>query len=206
MQRSSRFCVMLLAAAAICGCATGKASRLGGPPPVERKTNVVDYSSEGRLWFIGLDARVSRMSGPKELLPLQAVIVNKNAGTTRLTREGFVLETPDGKRLPVISYDQFDKEYSRDRADAAAGQDYVDRFTTRFPQPPFTWRELEFFPLRNTAVVPREEMEIREGELVHGYLYFSRPDASYVFPQGKYKLLFSPAGGEETLVVELFPF
>jgi hypothetical protein len=116
MHRSGTCCVMLmlLAGAAICGCATGKASRMGGPPPVERKTNVVDYSSEGRLWFIGLNARVSRMSGPKELLPLQAVIVNKNAGPTRLTREGFVLETPDGKRLPVISYDQFDKEYSRD--------------------------------------------------------------------------------------------
>ena len=206
MHRSGTSCVIVLAAAAICGCATGKASRMGGPPEVERKANVVDYSSEGRLWFIGVNARVSRMAGPQELLPLQVVIVNKNAGPTSLIREGFVLETPDGKRLPVISYDQFEDEYRRDRADVAAGEDYVDRFTTRFPQPPFTWRELEFFPPRNSAVAPREEMEVREGELVHGYLYFARPDESYVFPRDKYKLLFSPAGSDETLVVELFPF
>ena len=206
MHRSGACWGMVLAASLICGCATGKASRMGGPPDVERKSSVVDYSSEGRLWFIGVNARVSRMSGPQELLPLQAVIVNKNAGPTTLTREGFVLETPDGKRLPVISYEQFEDEYRRDRADVAAGEDYVDRFTTRFHSPPFTWRELEFFPPRNGAVAPREEIEIRDGELVHGYLYFARPDEGYVFPEGKYKLLFTPAGSDETLLVELFPF
>lgn len=209
MRRSGLGFALLLAAvpALSClSCATGKASRMGGVPEVERKANVVDYSSEGKLWFVGVNARVSRMSGPQEMLPLQLVITNKTAGPARLTREGFVLETPDGKRLPVIGYAQFNDEYSRDRADISAGADYVERFTGRFPSPPFTWRELEFFPPRNTSTVPREEIETRDGELVHGYIYFARPSDEYVFPEGKYKLLFTPAPGEETFIVELFPF
>jgi hypothetical protein len=195
--------VGLVVGAAV-ACATGKSARL--PQELQRKANVVDYSSEGKLWFVGVNARVSRMTGPVPILPLQVLLVDKNAGPATISREGFVLEAPDGTLLPVISYRQFDDEYRRDRADLKAGEEYIERFNGRFPSPPFTWRDLEFFPPRNSAVVPREKIDTRNGELIHGYIYFGAPSEDYVFPEGKYKLLFRPAPGDETLVVELFPF
>ena len=195
----------LLVGAAL-ACATGKSERLATPQELKRKANVVDYSSEGKQWFIGVNARVSRMTGPQEILPLQLLVVNKNAGPATITREGIVLETPSGTLLPVISYRQFDDDYDRDRADLKAGEEYEERFNGRFPEPPFTWRDLEFFPPRNSAIVPREKIDTRNGELIHGYVYFGEPAPGQAFAQGRYKLLFKPAPGDETFVVELFPF
>lgn len=206
MQPRTRAIALGLLAGATLACATGKSSRLDAPQELQRKSSVVDYSSEGKLWFIGVNARVSRMTGPQDILPLQLVLVNKNAGPATIGREGFVLEVPDGTRLPVISYRQFDDEYERDRADLRIGEEYAERFSGRFPAPPFTWRDLEFFPPRNSAVVPREKIDTRNGELIQGYVYFGEPTPDYEFPAGKYRLLFHPSPGDETFVVELFPF
>ena len=52
----------------------------------------------------------------------------------------------------------------------------------------------------------RDSLDTRNGELLHGYLYFRTPGADWQFPPGKYKLLFRPLPGDDTFVVELFPF
>jgi hypothetical protein len=198
--------ILLLASICMLGvaCVRGKTTAL--PQEPTRKPGVVDYSTEGKLWFVGVSARVSRMSGPSDFLPLNLVLVDKNAGTVTIGRESFVLETPDGVRLPVISYDYFKDDYRNDRSDRRIGEDYVERFTGRFPQPPFTWRELEFFPIRNSGIVPRDSIQTREGELLWGFVYFAKPSEDYVFPEGMYKLLFTPLPDGPTFVVELFPY
>ncbi len=187
-------------------CAVSKQESSDTPQQTVRKAGVTDYSSEGKLWFLGVGARASRMIGPQQMLPLNLVLVNKNAGRATISRESLVLETPDRKFLPVVSYAQFKQDYRRDRSDRLAGEDYIQRFTGRFSSPPYIWRELEFFPLRNSSVVPRDSIETRDGELVYGYVYFAIPSNGYEFPPGKYKLLFTPRPGDETFVVEIFPF
>jgi hypothetical protein len=199
----SLIALLLLSAA----CAKGKSNRIGGPQKTVRKANVTEYMSEGKTWYIGASIRASRMAGPtRDLIPVNMVIVNKDAGSQRISRESLVLETSDGRLLPVISYEQFEKEYRDDRADERAGSEWIDRHTGRFPEPPFEWMKLDFFPIRNTSVNPRDTIETRGRQLVHGYVYFGKPSDDYEFPEGKYKLLFTPSPGPNTIVVELFPF
>jgi hypothetical protein len=197
--------VVLLLAASV-GCVTGRQSSLATQQRAVRRSGVTDFSSEGGSWFIGVSVRAARLAGPQEMLPLNLVLVNKKAGNADVGRESFALETPDGRQLPVVSYDEFEREYRRDRSDVRAGEEYVERFTQRFSAPPYTWRRLEFFPPRNSPTVPRDSIGTRNGELLHGYLYFRAPAGELQFPQGEYRLLFRPFPGGETFVVELFPF
>jgi len=188
-------------------CAKGKSSRMSQPKETTRKASVTDYTTEGKMWFIGASIRASRMAGPtRSMIPVNLVIVNKDAGPNKISREGLVLETSDGTLLPVVSYGQFEREYRDDRSDQRAGIEWIERHTGRYPDPPFTWLELEFFPLRNTSVSPRDTIDTRGRELLHGYVYFGKPSEDYEFPEGKYKLLFTPQPGPDTFVVELFPF
>jgi hypothetical protein len=187
-------------------CVSGKRSELRTPQEPQRKSGVTDFSDEGKLWFIGVSVRAARLTGPQEMLPLNLVLVNKTAGPATVSRESFSVEMPDGTLLPVVSYDEFEQDYRRDRSDLRAGEEYVQRFTQRFSAPPFTWRELEFFPLRNSAVVARSTIDTRNGELLHGYLYFRSPSERDQFPEGRYKLLFQPRPGDDIFVVEFYPY
>jgi hypothetical protein len=187
-------------------CARGKSSRMNQPETV-RKANVTDYANEGKQWYIGASIRASRMAGPtRDMIPMNMVFVNKSAGNQKISRESLVLETPDGTLLPVVSYEQFEADYRDDRADQRAGVEWIERHTGRFPDPPFTWLQLDFFPVRNTMVNPRDTIDTRGRELVHGYVYFGKPSDDYEFPEGKYRLLFSPQPGPDTFILELFPF
>jgi hypothetical protein len=189
------------------GCATGKSSRLQQPQETTRKANVTDYASEGKTWYIGASVRASRMAGPtRSMIPVNLIIVNKNAVPSKVSRESLVLETPDGTLLPVVTYEQFESDYRDDRADLNAGVEWIERHAGRFPDPPFTWMDLDFFPIRNTSVNPRDTIDVRARYLVHGYVYFGKPSEDYEFPAGKYKLLFTPSPGTDTIVLELFPF
>jgi len=198
--------VALVPALLTAACATGKSSRTGAEEPLVRKASVTDFYNEGTVWYVGVSVRASRLSGPQNMLPLNLFIANKKGGVSTLDRESFVLELPDGTRLPVVSYDQFKDEYQRDRVDYRAGEEFVERHTGRFSEPPFTWRPLDFFPLRNSPTIPRDEVPIREREAVHGFIYFAAPSSDFRFPEGKYRLLVTPRPGDVTLVVEMFPF
>lgn len=187
-------------------CATGRDSELKQPQDLSRKPGVTDYADEGKLWYVGVSVRAARLSGPGEMLPLNVVLVDKDAGEAEITRESFTLETPDRTLLPVVGYGEFQRGYRRDRADQLAGEEYVERHAQVFSQPPFTWRRLDFFPLRNSRTTSRDSIETRRGELLHGYLYFAAPALGETFSEGKYKLLFRPSSAEAPIVVEFYPF
>ena len=198
---------MMVLMALSLACAKGKSSRMSQPKETTRKASVTDYTTEGKTWYIGASIRASRMAGPtRSMIPVNMIIVNKDAGSNKISRESLVLETSDGTLLPVVSYEQYERDYRDDRSDQLAGIEWIERHTGRYPDPPFTWLELEFFPLRNTSVSPRDTIDTRGRELVHGYVYFGKPSEDYEFPEGKYKLLFTPQPGPDTFVVELFPF
>ena len=207
MNRRIAIVGMMVLLALSLSCAKGKSSRMSQPKETTRKASVTDYTTEGKMWYIGASIRASRMAGPtRSMIPVNMIIVNKDAGPNKISRESLVLETSDGTLLPVVSYEQYERDYRDDRSDQLAGIEWIERHTGRYPDPPFTWLELEFFPLRNTSVSPRDTIDTRGRELLHGYVYFGKPSEDYEFPEGKYKLLFTPQPGPDTFVVELFPF
>ena len=207
MNRRIAIVGMVVLLALSLSCAKGKSSRMSQPKETTRKASVTDYTTEGKMWYIGASIRASRMAGPtRSMIPVNMIIVNKDAGPNKISRESLVLEASDGTLLPVVSYEQYERDYRDDRSDQLAGIEWIERHTGRYPDPPFTWLELEFFPLRNTSVSPRDTIDTRGRELLHGYVYFGKPSEDYEFPEGKYKLLFTPQPGPDTFVVELFPF
>jgi hypothetical protein len=173
----------------------------GGSPPPERKLGATSYYDEGAAVFLGVDVRASRLSGPQEFLPL-LVALQVKVPRLEVRREHFVLELEDGTMLPLVSYREFSEQYRRAREDLRAGRTFLETLTSRFPEPPFTHRPFDFYPLKWSSSVPRDTLGLRQGELGFGYLYFRMPHTPP--PEARFKLLLHAPELGETYVLE-FP-
>lgn len=198
-------CIGLLLLAVAC------VSRSSTPAKTGRAARgATAFYVDGDAWFLGVDVRAARVSpdGPEgEFLPLQLVITSAGAGTTaRIGRESFVLETPAGELLPAIGSGEFHDAYSRGRVDVRLGLPFLESLLGRFPSPPYTWRAMDFYPQRNAAAAAREFLDLRPGEVAHGFLYFRRAAGSADWSRGRYRLLFTTLPADETLVIDLEPF
>ena len=162
--------------------------------------------SEGKALVIGVDVRAARLAGPSEFLPLQVIVADNGKRPLRLDRESFVLERPDGVRLPVCTVRELRHDYGRSLADAHLGSAFVETIAGRFPEPPFHWQPLDFFPLRTEATTPRDGIDLRFGDVAIGYIYFRQPDLAPRAVHGAYKLLVKPGGDAATYVVDLIPY
>lgn len=204
-RRRVRPAVALIAVAllAVLSCASRSVAGTGSRrPPAPKST----FFNEGELLLIAVDARAARLAGPSEFLPLQVLVENRGQRTFRLERESFVLERPDGMRLPISTTQEFRRDYQRSLADAHLGTAFIDTIAGRFPEPPFHWQRIDFFPPRSESTAPRQEIDLRLGDVVFGYLYFRQPDLDPPGIHGVYKLLVKPGGGDTTYVVDLMPY
>jgi len=201
----SRFGTVALCAAVVllAGC-VGRHT-MTDPSAPSTKWAGTSYYEEGALLFVSVDVRAARLAGPRDLLPLYFVIVkHKGSDFLELGRESFVLELPDGTREPLATYEQYEDNYLRERADARAVAEYLDTIAGRFPQPPYSWLSLDFFPQRASGIFPRDEIDLRARVLIHGYLYFPLPPDPPL--DQRYRLLVTPLGSETTYVVDFPPF
>jgi hypothetical protein len=175
-----------------------------GPQAIPRAR--VEFFNDGKLLLLGVDVRAARINGPSEFLPLQVLLENRGKQTLRVERESFVLERPDGMLLPICSIQEFRRDYQRSLADTHLGAPFLDTIAGRFPEPPFHWQPMDFFPLRTEATAPRNAIDVRFGDVVHGYIYFRQPNLDPRGLRGVYKLLMKPGGAETTFVVDLMPY
>jgi hypothetical protein len=76
---------------------------------------------------------------------------------------------------------------------------------TNYPEPPYSWIGLDMFPPRAGGTFPRDDLQLRRGQVGWGYLYFRLPDD---LPVGdtRWELLFRPSGAGETYAVDFAPF
>jgi hypothetical protein len=172
-----------------------------GPSP---KFHATSYINEGKVFRFLVDVRAARLLGPTEILPLMVAFENKTQPLWTISRESFILELPDGTTLPLMSYEEYEADYNRERSDLRASQPFIEAMAGRYPQPPFIWLALDFFPVKHTGDFPREEIESRTGFLINGFIYFRLP--SVPEEQGRYKLLLKPQEHEETFVVDFEPY
>jgi hypothetical protein len=200
-----RLAICALVTLAVGGFGCGGRQVVTSPDDPSPKFAGTSYYEEGEVLFVSVDLRAARIGGPQNMLPLYAVIV-KHIGNEQLYfgREGFVLELPDRSRIPLASYDEFNNDYGRSQADRRALGQYLDTINSKFPEPPYSWLELDFFPPRGSGIFPRETVDIRARQLVHGFLYFRLPEALPL--GGRYKLLITPQQGDATYVVDFPPF
>ena len=208
MHRSALrvFPVAVLAAALLLSaCGRGKVETHPGSPAItSQKFSATSYSNEGKTVRLIADTRASRMVGPAEFLPMFIAVENKTHDMWGVGRESFVLELPDRTSMPLSTYDEFDDEYTRARSDLRIGEPYVGTLVMVFPRPPYNWLPLDFFPIRGSGTFPRDEVQIRAGQLAFGYVYFRLPDDAPT--QGIFKLLFNPRGPDQTFVLDFEPY
>ncbi len=176
------------------------------PDDPSRKLTGTSYFESGKDVFIGVDVRAARVGGPENLLPVLVTVVKQSDVPRRMDigRESFVLQLPDNRRLPLATYGEYENDYRRGRVDRRLSVAYLESLTTRFPEPPFSWLPLDFFPLRASGTFPRESVDLRVNQLTQGYLYFAMPgDAP---DEGRYNLLFTPQGSDTNYVVDFSPY
>ena len=161
------------------------------------------YSSNGDRFNLIVDVRASRIAARQEFLPLRVAFLNKSESRVEIFRESFVLETSDGTRLPVVGYSEFEDNYARQSVDLRVGQDFLNALNGRYPDPPFRHRDLEFYPRRASGIVPRDEIELGQGEMAIGFIYFRLPHEEVLDDLGTCRMLFTFGDDNTQYVLEL---
>jgi len=195
------FIVLSSLAAAGTGCA--RAMQPTDPESRYTKFTGTAYASSGDRFSLIVDTQASRVAERQEFLPLQVAFLNVSNERIKIFRESFVLETSDRTRIPVVAYREFAKNYPRHRVDLRVGLHFLEAINGRYPSPPFTKRNLEFYPLRVSGVVPRDDISVRQGEMAIGFIYFRLADLESLDPLGNCRLLFTPGGEDTQYVLEL---
>lgn len=174
--------------------AQGPQNRAENPP-----RGKVTFFNEGKLFILGVDLRPAVVGKPKEFLPLNLVLVNLRGGPgLALSREGLTLELADGRRLPLASVEEVHRQYHQMKLDLRLSEEFVAQMRGLYHVPPFTELLLDFYPLRETGIIPRKTIDFREATRLFGLVYFRVPQAALSRPM---KLLVHLSGNEETYVV-----
>ena len=197
-------CAILVSALILGGCGRGLEPTLAGTK--NGKFTGTAYISAGEDFTLIVDVQAARIAERQEFLPLHIAYLNKSDKRTLVRRESFILETTDGSTLPVVGYREFTKSYPRHRVDLRVARNFIESLNGRYPSPPFRRRGLEFFPLRESGDVPRDEIELSPGDLGVGFIYFRLPDDGLLDDLGGSRLLFTPTGdgaNGEQFVIEL---
>jgi hypothetical protein len=161
------------------------------------------YINEGDSVHMIVDVRAARIIGSAEFLPLHVALLNRTKQDMVVNRESFSLESPASDLLPLSSYAEFEDNYPRHRVDLRIGRDFIEFMNGKYPSPPFTKRPLEFYPIKESGVPPRNEISLRQGEMAIGYIYFRLPDTEFLTGDGTSKLLIQPLNWPESYVVDI---
>ena len=203
IKNTAATCVLLLALAALTGISCSRALQPTGAENRYKKFTGTSFSSSGERFSLIVDTQASRIAERQEFLPLMVAFLNKSKQRIAVFRESFVLETSDKTRIPVVAYAEFIDNYPRHRVDLRVGIHFLEAINGRYPSPPFTKRNLEFYPLKESGDVPRNDISLRTGEMAIGYIYFRLPNQEALDALGNCRLLFTPSGEDEQYVLEL---
>ena len=85
-------------------CATIKSGSVAGAPlGASPKLNPTVFFEDGSVAFIGVDTRAAQYVKDGPLLPLGIGLANRSKGSLTFTRESFVLEDSEGRKVVLAS-------------------------------------------------------------------------------------------------------
>jgi hypothetical protein len=186
---------LALAAASCAAIKSGPAAGapLGGSP----KLNPTVFFEDGNVAFIGVDTRAAQYVKDGTLLPLGIGLANRSKGSLTFTRESFVLEDSEGRKVPLASYGEF-QPYTRAATDARLLDAFVEVVRARFGN--FAFTDLSFFPIKGGSATARDTLELGRTTWTVGNLYFPLPEGGI---HGKaFSMLVRVKEVPETLVVK----
>jgi len=179
-------------------CATIKSGSVAGAPlGASPKLNPTVFFEDGSVAFIGVDTRAAQYVKDGPLLPLGIGLANRSKGSLTFTRESFVLEDSEGRKVGLASYAEF-QPYQRAATDARLLDAFVEVVRARFGN--FAFTDLSFFPVKGGSGTARSVIELGRTTWTVGNLYFPLPEGGI---HGKsFSMLVRVKEVPETLVVK----
>jgi len=152
---------------------------------LSEKLNPFVYYEIGSVMFLAVDTRAASYVDDATMFPLGLGISNLSQGSLTFKREQIIVEDSAGRRYPVVSYDEYRRDYKRSRSDAELGQEFAGIMETRYGN--FRSTPWALFPAGGSTAPVVNQVEVGRNEYVIGYLYFPMPEGG--IDKKKFKLL-----------------
>lgn len=172
-------------AVVLVGCSSKKEPITAGTAPLSEKLNPFVFYEIGKVMFLAVDTRAASYVEDGAMFPLGLGISNLSQGSLTVKREQFFLEDSTGRRYPVVTYDEYRRNYKRSRSDAELGEEFAGIMATRYGN--FRSTPWTLFPPSGSTAPVVNQVEIGRNEYVYGYLYFPMPEGG--IDKKKFKLL-----------------
>jgi hypothetical protein len=195
-------CTLVLCVAATLALAAGCAKQpIASATPagvtMSPKLGPMVYFEQGAVLFVGADSRAAQYMKDETMFPVGLGLANTGKEAINFSRESFVLEASDGQRYPLVSLEEFQRDYTRSRTDVRLADSFLEMMNQRFSgHTHLTW------PLYPYAGQPRavmSEYELGRQFWTHTYLYFPMPEGG--IHKQSFSLLVTPRGSDQTFVV-----
>jgi len=194
--------VLLAALPGGTGCLkpTGATTTPSGRPLQSPKLNPFIYFEEGRALFIAVDGRAAQYTKSGTIFPLGLGLVNLGKTGLTFSAESFILETSDGAHYPVVSVEEYNREYKRSRTDRRLGDSFDEVMLTRFRN--YNLIDWTLFPFAGQGAASQQLLELERGYWTRNHIYFPIPETG-IHGQN-FSLLVRAKESPETYVVRFF--
>ena len=144
-----------------------------------------------------MDGRAARYVKSGSIFPLGIGLANQSREAVAFTRESFVLEAANGQRYPLVSLQEYNRDYGRSRSDLRLADSFAEVMASRFSNYNFLRRTL--YPAKGGSSTATDSFELGRLFWTRFYVYFPIPETGIHDQQ--FKLLVDAKDGVETFVV-----
>jgi len=167
--------VLALLALAATACARERmVSTTPAGPSLSPKLTPFLFFEDGNVAFVGVDARAAQYVKKGDIFPLAIGLANRGMPPISFGREGFILETADGGRYPLVTVEEYNKGYTRSRNDLRMLDSAVEAMNTRFAT--YSYVERQLFPVKGGAGTGIDNFELTRNVWTMFYVYFPIPE------------------------------
>ena len=190
--------LIAIVVAATSGCLTqSKIAPTRASVGLSPKLNPFVHFEDGAVLFIGVDGRAARYVKEGSIFPLGIGLANQSREPLTFTRESFVLEAADGTRYPLVSLQEYNRDYTRSRSDLRLADSFSEALASRFSNYGSLRRAL--YPAKGVFSTAADSFELGRLIWTRFYVYFPIPESGIHGQQ--FKLLVDAKDGAETFVV-----
>lgn len=161
------------------------------------KLTPFSYFEDGSTLFIAVDTRAARYIKDGAALPLIVGLANHSRTALTFTRESFTLESSDGRLLPVLSVEEYNRSGGRALTNARLGSEFREAMAARFRN--YSYIDRQLFPLKGGAGTATDSFELGRLFWTQFYLYFPIPESG--IEGEEYNLLIKPSEADKSFVI-----
>jgi len=168
-----------------------------GKAGLSQKLNPFLYFEDGAVLFLGVDTRAAQYVKKGTMFPLGIALANQSRSTLSFSRESFTLETADGQKFPLVTVEEYNRDYNRSRSDVELADSAIEALNARFASYNHSPRDL--YPMRGAGSTSVDAFDMGRLFWTYFYVYFPIPETGVLGQE--LTLLVDAEGHDETFVV-----